>query len=143
MGDMEHTARAAPDVYTLYQGNVGTLTVNPNVYKVLKVKPPQDFTAIKMMAMPEVKNHRALGESREGRRHNGRLNTRRVRRMQWSCRPAPAIRCSRERFFRLRHKSFVGSEWNSEFSGSTKISAALLTCINERHGKLEFLLCTC
>src|SRR5665647_412844 len=31
---MEFAARAAPDGYTLYQGNVGTLTINPNIYKV-------------------------------------------------------------------------------------------------------------
>ena len=43
---MEFAARAAPDGYTLYQGNVGTLTINPNIYKVLQVKPLQDFTPI-------------------------------------------------------------------------------------------------
>lgn len=43
---MEAAARAAPDGYTLYQGNVGTLTINPNIYKVLKVKPLEDFAPI-------------------------------------------------------------------------------------------------
>ncbi len=43
---MEYAARAAPDGYTLYQGNVGTLTINPNIYKVLQVKPLQDFAPI-------------------------------------------------------------------------------------------------
>lgn len=43
---MEFAARAAPDGYTLYQGNVGTLTINPNIYKVLQVKPLQDFAPI-------------------------------------------------------------------------------------------------
>jgi len=43
---MEFAARAAPDGYTLYQGNVGTLTINPNIYKVLSVKPLQDFAPI-------------------------------------------------------------------------------------------------
>ena len=43
---MEYAARATPDGYTLYQGNVGTLTINPNIYKVLSVKPLQDFAPI-------------------------------------------------------------------------------------------------
>jgi len=43
---MEYASRAAPDGYTLYQGNVGTLTINPNIYKVLKVKPLKDFAPI-------------------------------------------------------------------------------------------------
>lgn len=43
---MESAARAAPDGYTLYQGNVGTLTINPNIYKVLSVKPLKDFAPI-------------------------------------------------------------------------------------------------
>ena len=43
---MEYAARAAADGYTLYQGNVGTLTINPNIYKVLSVKPLQDFAPI-------------------------------------------------------------------------------------------------
>jgi len=43
---MEFAAHAAPDGYTLYQGNVGTLTINPNIYKVLSVKPLQDFAPI-------------------------------------------------------------------------------------------------
>ncbi len=43
---MEYAARATPDGYTLYQGNVGTLTINPNIYKTLPVKPLQDFAPI-------------------------------------------------------------------------------------------------
>lgn len=43
---MEYAARSAPDGYTLYQGNVGTLTINPNIYKALQVKPLQDFAPI-------------------------------------------------------------------------------------------------
>ncbi len=43
---MEYAAHAAADGYTLYQGNVGTLTINPNIYKVLSVKPLQDFAPI-------------------------------------------------------------------------------------------------
>ena len=43
---MEFAARSAPDGYTLYQGNVGTLTINPNIYKTLQVKPLQDFAPI-------------------------------------------------------------------------------------------------
>jgi tripartite-type tricarboxylate transporter receptor subunit TctC len=43
---MEYAARATPDGYTLYQGNVGTLTINPNIYKALPVKPLQDFAPI-------------------------------------------------------------------------------------------------
>lgn len=43
---MEYAARATPDGYSLYQGNVGTLTINPNIYKTLQVKPLQDFAPI-------------------------------------------------------------------------------------------------
>lgn len=43
---MEYAARSAPDGYTLYQGNVGTLTINPNIYKTLATKPLQDFAPI-------------------------------------------------------------------------------------------------
>ncbi len=43
---MEFAARAAPDGYTVYQGNVGTLTINPHLFKLLTVKPLQDFAPI-------------------------------------------------------------------------------------------------
>lgn len=43
---MEFAARSTPDGYTLYQGNIGTLTINPHIYKTLTVKPLQDFAPI-------------------------------------------------------------------------------------------------
>src|SRR5918997_1143 len=46
---MEAAARAAPDGYTLYLGNVGTLAVNPSVFsRTLKVRPTEDFAAVSL-----------------------------------------------------------------------------------------------
>ena len=43
---LEAAARAAPDGYTIYLGNVGTVAINPGVFKSLAVKPTQDFISV-------------------------------------------------------------------------------------------------
>ncbi|MCO6417377.1 tripartite tricarboxylate transporter substrate binding protein [Siccirubricoccus sp. KC 17139] len=48
---MEAAARAAPDGYTLFLGNVGTLAVNPAVFaRALRVRPATDFAAISLVS---------------------------------------------------------------------------------------------
>ena len=48
---MEVAARAAPDGYTLFLGNVGTLAINPTVFSgALRIKPPTDFVPITLVA---------------------------------------------------------------------------------------------
>lgn len=46
---MENAARSAPDGYSLYQGNIGTLAINPNIYKKLSVNPLRDFAPISLV----------------------------------------------------------------------------------------------
>jgi tripartite-type tricarboxylate transporter receptor subunit TctC len=43
-------ARAKPDGYTLFLGNVGTVSINPHLFSDLKVKPLEDFTPISIVA---------------------------------------------------------------------------------------------
>ena len=43
---LEAAARAAPDGYTIYLGNVGTVAINPGVFLKLPVNPVRDFIAI-------------------------------------------------------------------------------------------------
>ena len=43
---MEAAARAAPDGYTIYLGNVGTVAINPGVFPKLPVNPVKDFIAV-------------------------------------------------------------------------------------------------
>ncbi len=44
---MDAAAKAAPDGYTLYLGNVGTTAINPSIYKTsLSVVPTRDFVPI-------------------------------------------------------------------------------------------------
>jgi tripartite-type tricarboxylate transporter receptor subunit TctC len=43
---MEMAARAAPDGYTLFFGNVGTTAINPAFYRDLAVQPERDFIPI-------------------------------------------------------------------------------------------------
>lgn len=44
---MEVAARAAPDGYTMFFGNIGTLAINPHVYgRTLKVDPLKEFAAV-------------------------------------------------------------------------------------------------
>ena len=47
---MEVAARAAPDGYTLFFGNVGTTAINPNFYRDLAVVPERDFIPVSIAA---------------------------------------------------------------------------------------------
>ena len=48
---MEVAARATPDGYTLFIGNVGTLSINPTVFgRSLRVRPGADFAPISLVA---------------------------------------------------------------------------------------------
>jgi len=52
---MDAAARANPDGYTLFLGNIGTVELNPYVFKDLKLKPLQDLIAISQLAdMPSL-----------------------------------------------------------------------------------------
>ena len=52
---MDVAARATPDGYTLYLGNIGTVALNPHVFKDLRVKPLQDFIPVSILAdMPSL-----------------------------------------------------------------------------------------
>jgi tripartite-type tricarboxylate transporter receptor subunit TctC len=43
---LEAAAKAAPDGYTLFLGNVGTTAINPTLYKSLGIVPTRDFVPI-------------------------------------------------------------------------------------------------
>ena len=43
---MEAAAKAAPDGYTMYLGNIGTVAINPAVFPKLAVNPLRDFAAV-------------------------------------------------------------------------------------------------
>ena len=43
---MEAAAKSAPDGYTIYLGNIGTVALNPAVFPKLQVQPTRDFVAI-------------------------------------------------------------------------------------------------
>jgi tripartite-type tricarboxylate transporter receptor subunit TctC len=47
---MEVAARADPDGYTLFLGNIGTVAINPHFFPDLKVKPERDFIPISLAA---------------------------------------------------------------------------------------------
>ena len=47
---MELAARAAPDGYTLFLGNIGTIAINPHFFAELQVKPERDFIPISLAA---------------------------------------------------------------------------------------------
>ena len=47
---VELVARAAPDGYTMLLGNVGTMAINPHLYKNLKVQPMRDLIGITAIA---------------------------------------------------------------------------------------------
>ncbi|MDF2619980.1 MAG: hypothetical protein K0S00_2639 [Xanthobacteraceae bacterium] len=47
---MDLAARAKPDGYTLFLGNVGTVSINPYIFSSLRVKPLEDFTPISIVA---------------------------------------------------------------------------------------------
>ncbi|MGH6783376.1 MAG: Bug family tripartite tricarboxylate transporter substrate binding protein, partial [Sphingomicrobium sp.] len=46
---MDIAARAAPDGYTIYLGNVGTVSINPSLFTDLTVKPERDFIGISLV----------------------------------------------------------------------------------------------
>ncbi|HEU0083192.1 MAG TPA: tripartite tricarboxylate transporter substrate binding protein, partial [Bradyrhizobium sp.] len=46
----EVAARAAPDGYTAFLGNVGTLSINPAVYSNMRIKPEQDLAPVTICA---------------------------------------------------------------------------------------------
>ena len=43
---MELAAKSAPDGYTLFLGNIGTMAINPALYPNIKVNPLKDFISI-------------------------------------------------------------------------------------------------
>jgi len=47
---MEAGAKAAPDGYTIYLGNIGTIAINPAVFPNLAVNPQKDFIAVTEVA---------------------------------------------------------------------------------------------
>ena len=47
---MDAAARAAPDGYTVFLGNVGTISINPSMFAELTVKPEKDFTPVSLVA---------------------------------------------------------------------------------------------
>ncbi|HXO68781.1 MAG TPA: tripartite tricarboxylate transporter substrate binding protein [Bradyrhizobium sp.] len=46
----EVAARAAPDGYTTFLGNIGTLSINPGVYSNMRIRPDQDLAPVTMCA---------------------------------------------------------------------------------------------
>ena len=46
---MEAAARAAPDGYTIYLGNIGTVAINPAVFTKLPVNPLKDFVPVTLI----------------------------------------------------------------------------------------------
>src|SRR6202045_2317445 len=46
----EAAARAAPDGYTTFLGNIGTISINPGTYAHMHVKPEQDLAPVSMCA---------------------------------------------------------------------------------------------
>src|SRR5438477_3931458 len=47
---MEVAAKSAPDGYTVYLGNIGTIAINPAVFANLAVNPQKDFIAVTLVA---------------------------------------------------------------------------------------------
>jgi len=47
---MEAAARAAPDGHTIYLGNIGTIAINPAIFKNLAVDPQRDLVPITQVA---------------------------------------------------------------------------------------------
>ncbi|HEY1473575.1 MAG TPA: tripartite tricarboxylate transporter substrate binding protein [Pseudolabrys sp.] len=47
---MEVAARAAPDGYTLFLGNIGTIAINPHFFPELTVVPERDFVPVSLAA---------------------------------------------------------------------------------------------
>ena len=47
---MEIAAGAAADGYTIFLGNIGTIAINPAIYRSLTVNPAKDFIAVTQVA---------------------------------------------------------------------------------------------
>ena len=47
---MEAAAKAAPDGYTIYLGNIGTIAINPAIFPNLALNPAKDFIPITLVA---------------------------------------------------------------------------------------------
>ncbi len=47
---MEAAAQAAPDGYTIFLGNIGTIAINPAIFRNLSVNPVKDFIAVTQVA---------------------------------------------------------------------------------------------
>ena len=47
---MDVAARGAPDGYTIFLGNVGTISINPSLFADLTVKPEKDFIPVSIVA---------------------------------------------------------------------------------------------
>jgi tripartite-type tricarboxylate transporter receptor subunit TctC len=47
---MDAAAKASPDGYTIYLGNIGTIAINPAVFHDLSVNPQKDFIPITLVA---------------------------------------------------------------------------------------------
>ena len=47
---MDAAARAAPDGYTIFLGNIGTIAINPAIFRDLSVNPIKDFVAVTLVA---------------------------------------------------------------------------------------------
>ena len=47
---MEAGAKAPPDGYTIYLGNIGTLAINPHLYSNLSINPLKDFAPVSAIA---------------------------------------------------------------------------------------------
>ena len=47
---MEAAAKAPADGYTIYLGNIGTISINPAVFPTLAVNPAKDFIAVSLVA---------------------------------------------------------------------------------------------
>jgi tripartite-type tricarboxylate transporter receptor subunit TctC len=47
---MDVAARAAPDGYTIFLGNVGTISINPSLFADITVKPEKDFIPVSIVA---------------------------------------------------------------------------------------------
>jgi tripartite-type tricarboxylate transporter receptor subunit TctC len=46
----EVAARAAPDGYTTFLGNIGTLSINPGIYSDMRIKPDKDLVPVSICA---------------------------------------------------------------------------------------------
>src|SRR3979411_1080127 len=46
----EVAARAPPDGYTIFLGNIGTLSINPGVYSNMRIKPDKDLVPVSICA---------------------------------------------------------------------------------------------